>query len=53
MIPDAGGITWLEVGCEEAELDRRLRGEQLPVRVADGMPGVHAMGIGEREFRTG
>jgi hypothetical protein len=49
---DVGGISWVEVSCDEAELDRRLGGEELPVRVVEGPNGVHAMGIGEREFRT-
>jgi hypothetical protein len=49
---DAGGITWIEVACEEAELRRRLGGEELPVRVTVGPPGVRAMGIGDREFRA-
>jgi Glyoxalase-like domain len=49
---DAGGIFWLEVSCDGTELERRLGGEELPVRVVDGPAGVRAMGIGDRELRT-
>jgi hypothetical protein len=40
----AGGITWVEVSADPVLPD-------LPVRVADGPPGVLAVGIGERELR--
>jgi catechol 2,3-dioxygenase-like lactoylglutathione lyase family enzyme len=50
---DAGGITWIELACDRAELDRRLDGTDLPVRLVEGPPGIRAMGIGDRELRTG
>jgi catechol 2,3-dioxygenase-like lactoylglutathione lyase family enzyme len=50
---DAGGITWLEVAGDREALDHRLDGVDLPVRVVDGATGVRAMGIGDRELRTG
>ena len=49
---EVGGITWLEVACDREELEGRLAGVQLPVRVVEGPPGVRAMGIGDREFRS-
>jgi Glyoxalase-like domain len=49
---ELGGISWVEVACDAEELQRRLGGERRDVRVVDGNSGVHAMGIGEREFRT-
>ena len=48
---DAGGITWLEVAGDAARLRSWLDLASLPVRVLDGPPAVHAVGIGEREFR--
>jgi hypothetical protein len=50
---ELGGISWIEVACDADELQRRLGAERRDVRVVDGAPGVHAMGIGAREFRTG
>jgi catechol 2,3-dioxygenase-like lactoylglutathione lyase family enzyme len=50
---DVGGITWVEVAADSDQLERRLGGAQLPIRVVDGTPGLRAMGIGERELRTG
>jgi hypothetical protein len=47
----AGGLTWIEVAGDAARLREWLGGEELPVRVVDGAPGVRAIGIGEREFR--
>ena len=49
---DAGGITWVEVACDREELDHRLGGDGLPVRVVNGEPGVRAVGIGDRELRS-
>ena len=49
---EVGGITWLEVACDREELEGRLAGVPLPVRVVEGPPGVCAMGIGDREFRS-
>ena len=49
----AGGITWIEVAGDPDALERRLAGAELAVRVVGGPSGVVAMGIGEREFRTG
>jgi catechol 2,3-dioxygenase-like lactoylglutathione lyase family enzyme len=49
---DAGGITWLELGGDAAELSAWLgAGHGLPLRVAGGPPGLRAVGIGDREFR--
>jgi catechol 2,3-dioxygenase-like lactoylglutathione lyase family enzyme len=49
---DAGGITWLELGGDAAELSAWLgAGHGLPLRLADGPPGLRAVGIGDREFR--
>jgi hypothetical protein len=50
---DAGGISWIEVAGDEDRLDRWLGGAELPVRVRAGAPAVCAVGIGERELRTG
>lgn len=49
---DAGGITWIELAGDEARLRDWLGGEELPVRVVDGAPGVRAVGIGDRELRA-
>jgi Glyoxalase-like domain len=48
---DAGGITWVEVGGDDAHLADWLGGESLPVRVVDGPPALRAVGIGDRELR--
>jgi hypothetical protein len=48
---DAGGIMWLEVAGDTAELDRWLGGASLPLRFGDGPRGLLAAGIGERELR--
>ncbi|WP_053227595.1 VOC family protein [Solirubrobacter soli] len=48
---DAGGLTWIEVAGDEARLRDWLGDAELPVRVVPGDPAVHAIGIGEREFR--
>jgi hypothetical protein len=48
---DAGGITWIEVAGDAAELESWLGGADLPVRVVDGPPGVLAVGIGDRQLR--
>ena len=50
---DAGGITWIEVAGEAARLEQWLGGEELPVRVVHGAPGVRAVGIGNGELRMG
>jgi hypothetical protein len=48
----AGGIAWVEVGGDAERLERWLGGADLPVRVVDGEPGVHAFGVGSgREMR--
>jgi catechol 2,3-dioxygenase-like lactoylglutathione lyase family enzyme len=46
----AGGITWIEVTGDRALLEHWLGGAELPVRIAEGPPGVHAVGIGDREL---
>jgi hypothetical protein len=48
----AGGITWLELSTDGSALEERLDGSKLPIRLVDGPPGVRAMGVGDREFRT-
>jgi catechol 2,3-dioxygenase-like lactoylglutathione lyase family enzyme len=48
----AGGITWVELACDREALERRLGESDLPVRVVDGPPGLHAMGIGDQELRS-
>ena len=50
---EAGGITWVEVAGDADAVAQRLGGADLPVRVVDGLVGVVALGIGERELRTG
>jgi len=50
---DVGGITWVVVGADADRLERRLGGAELPLRIVEGTPGLRAMGIGEREFRSG
>jgi Glyoxalase-like domain len=50
---DVGGIAWVEVAGDADALAERLGGADLPVRVAEGRVGVVALGIGERELRTG
>jgi hypothetical protein len=50
---NAGGITCLEVAGDRGTLANRLGGAELPVKVVEGPAGVRAMGIGERELRTG
>jgi hypothetical protein len=39
------GIAWIEVATEEARLREWLGGEDVPVRVVGGEPGVRAVGI--------
>jgi hypothetical protein len=52
--PDGDGITWIEVAGDEERLRDRLADNHLPVRVvSDIPPGVRAVGIGDRELRTG
>jgi hypothetical protein len=48
----AGGIAWLELSTDAAELERRLGGSEVPIRLVDGPPGVRAVGIGDRELRS-
>ena len=50
---EAGGITWIELAGDRARLARWLGGAELPVRVVNGAPDVRAIGVGDREFRTG
>jgi hypothetical protein len=50
---DAGGISWIEVGGDAARLEEWNGGAVLPVRVVEGAAGVRAVGIGNRELRTG
>lgn len=39
------GISWAEVGGDEARLREWLGGRQAPLRVVDGAPGVRAVAI--------
>jgi hypothetical protein len=48
---DAGGITWIEVAGDAAQLESWLACADLPVRVVGGPPGVRAVGIGDRQLR--
>lgn len=48
----AGGITWIELAGDAGRLHHWLGGARLPVRFADGPPGVRALGIGRRELRS-
>ncbi len=50
-VGDAGRIVWIEVAGDGALLEHWLGGGELPVRIAEGPPGVRAVGIGERELR--
>jgi hypothetical protein len=50
---EAGGITWVEVAGDADALAQRLGDADLQVRVVEGPVGVVALGIGERELRTG
>jgi hypothetical protein len=46
---DAEGIAWAEVGGEEGRLRDWLGGADVPIRVIDGDPRVHAVGIDLRD----
>ncbi len=50
---DAGAIEWIEVAGDRGRIAAWLDGADLPVRVTDGPPRLHALRIGERELRTG
>ena len=41
----ADGIAWLELGGDPARLSDWLGGVDLPIRVADGEPGLQAVGL--------
>jgi hypothetical protein len=43
------GIAWAEVGGDEARLRDWLDGADVPIRVVDGDPRVHAVGISLRD----
>ena len=45
----AEGIAWAEVGGDEARLRDWLGGADVPIRVVDGDPRVHAVGIALRD----
>ena len=42
---DAEGIAWVEVGGDEDRLRDWLGGADAPIRVVDGDPRVHAVGV--------
>lgn len=50
---DAGGISWIELSGDAERVGEWLGGADLPLRVVPGEPGVNAVGIGDRELRTG
>jgi hypothetical protein len=39
------GIAWIEVAGDADRLDEWLGGDELPVRVVDGSPGIRAVAI--------
>jgi catechol 2,3-dioxygenase-like lactoylglutathione lyase family enzyme len=41
----AGGIAWVEVGGDAERLRGWLGGEELPIRVIDGEPGLRRVGV--------
>ena len=41
----ATGITWVEVGGDAERLHAWLGGDELPIRVGDGEPGIHKVAI--------
>jgi len=43
------GVAWAEVGGDEARLRDWLDGADVPIRVVDGEPRVHAVGISLRD----
>jgi hypothetical protein len=50
---DLDAISWVEVTGDEQRLREWLGDDALPVRVVDGGPPVRAVGLGDRELRTG
>ena len=48
-----GAISWIEVAGDPLRIEDWLDEAELPVRVAAGEPRVRAVGVGERELRTG
>jgi hypothetical protein len=49
----AGGISWIEVAGNPRRLEEWLGDAELPVRIVSGDAAVRAVGVGERELRTG
>ena len=47
---DAGGLQWVEVAGDAAQLDAWLGGEELQVRVQPGAPALIAVGIGDQRL---
>jgi catechol 2,3-dioxygenase-like lactoylglutathione lyase family enzyme len=41
----ANGISWIEVGGDAERLHAWLGGDELPIRVGDGEPGIHRVAI--------
>jgi Glyoxalase-like domain len=41
----ATGIAWVDVGGDAERLRRWLEGDELPIRVSDGEPGIHRVAI--------
>jgi hypothetical protein len=39
------GLSWVEVGGDAERLRDWLGGEELPIRVVDGVPGVRRVAI--------
>jgi hypothetical protein len=46
---EADGIAWVEIGGDEERLREWLGGEDVPIRVADGEPRLHAVAIALRD----
>jgi hypothetical protein len=42
----------VEVSGDREALERWIAGAELPVRIADGVPALLGVGIGDRELRT-
>jgi hypothetical protein len=46
-------IGWIELSGDRRRVEHWLGGAELPLRLVDGEPRVRAVGIGDRELRTG
>jgi hypothetical protein len=48
----ADGIAWVEVGGDAERLRDWLGGEELPIRVLEGEPGIRRIGLGASNCET-